>query len=994
MNPQSTVHNPKSTPHDPFGKRILAPFALGLAAAVVLGVGLASQAQAQWTYSPWTGDADSGITNASPYTVAVNCAGTAATVNGVAFQASALSGSNFLIGGDVATHGPDGNNVTGDSHNLAQNFIFNGTPRTVTLNNLTPGVSYETSFFSFGWDAAGRTQTFASGSDSLVVDQDAYGQGNGIRISYLFTADATGSRAFTITPVPGGQGTFHMSAFANRQLGAPQAPTGLIAISLHHSVRLDWTASIGATGYKVERLDGSGGSVLFTYDASGTSYTDTTVTSGGPYYYVVRATNSTNTGLPSAEASASPSADPVDQTLTFALGTAVTKTAADAPFADTASAFPSGLAVTYSVPGGEQAVATVDASTGLVTLTGTPGTAHILADQAGNGDFNAATQVSQTLTVNQATTVLTWATPVPIPVGTALSGTQLNASSGVVAGEFVYDPPSGTVLPLGTHSLSVQFTPTNTVKYSTPAPMTVTILVTPANSNIAFISGNWSNSGIWNLGHVPLSAEDALILTGSTVAKDNSQAVNSVTVNSGGKLTAFNVQNAYAGNTINLNGGTVRFGRDTNDNPYIAGGNFVVQANSTFDSYNPIYAGSYNLANQYGSLDFAAANPGTYPNGYLLNLTDNGVSYNYNPSGVRSRFTGSIISHSGAIQFTVNARVLADGRGLPTLEFQDTSIRAGQSVTVTAAFTADGSAAASLIGSLGVATLGGAELLTSDTFTMFTFSPLGYQYGIQLTDTSTFDTTGGLWSKSGTTTITATLAASPKGSIGDGQTASFALANAGYVSLTGLTPGNTYSLTLGLASSADQATVMAQLAKNAAFANITAVGPNKVTLQFTAPAATSYFAWDNVHTSSADWHLGGNLTAVALATDLIVSGYASWQSINGASGQTLSQDHDNDGVPNGIEYFLGGPNGNTTGPTTLPGVTKTGDTLSVTWTMGPGYTGVYNTDFLVETSDTLTGIWNPESEGGTVTISGSNVTYTFPAPLGSKRFVRLMVTGP
>ena len=62
--------------------------------------------------------------------------------------------------------------------------------------------------------------------------------------------------------------------------------------------------------------------------------------------------------------------------------------------------------------------------------------------------------------------------------------------------------------------------------------------------------------------------------------------------------------------------------------------------------------------------------------------------------------------------------------------------------------------------------------------------------------------------------------------------------------------------------------------------------------------------------------------------------------------------------------------------------------------MGPGYTGVYNTDFLVETSDTLTGIWNPESEGGTVTISGSNVTYTFPAPLGSKRFVRLMVTGP
>ncbi|MCX6878600.1 MAG: Ig-like domain repeat protein [Verrucomicrobia bacterium] len=186
------------------------------ALAVAMACCLASQAQAQWAYSPWTNDADSGITSASSYTVAVNCNGDAVTVNGVAFQASATSGANFSLGGDIASWGPGGTpNISGGSLTLAQSFFYNGNPRTVTLSNLTPGATYETSLFSFGWEDSGRTQTFASGSDSLVVDQDLYGNQNGIRIAYTFVAD-TDSKVLTITP--GGGGTFHMAALANRQV--------------------------------------------------------------------------------------------------------------------------------------------------------------------------------------------------------------------------------------------------------------------------------------------------------------------------------------------------------------------------------------------------------------------------------------------------------------------------------------------------------------------------------------------------------------------------------------------------------------------------------------------------------------------------------------------------------------------------------------------------------------------------------------------------------
>ncbi len=53
---------------------------------------------------------------------------------------------------------------------------------------------------------------------------------------------------------------------------------------------------------------------------------------------------------------------------------------------------------------------------------------------------------------------INWATPAPISVGTPLSSTQLNATDSI-PGTFVYTPPSGTILPAGTHTLSVTFTP-------------------------------------------------------------------------------------------------------------------------------------------------------------------------------------------------------------------------------------------------------------------------------------------------------------------------------------------------------------------------------------------------------------------------------------------------------------------------------------------------------------------------------------------------------
>ncbi|MGO9113383.1 MAG: beta strand repeat-containing protein, partial [Thermoguttaceae bacterium] len=89
--------------------------------------------------------------------------------------------------------------------------------------------------------------------------------------------------------------------------------------------------------------------------------------------------------------------------------------------------------------------------------------------------------------VQLTTPVLTWANPADITYGTALDGTQLDATT-TVPGSFVYTPAAGTVLPVGANeTLSVTFTPTDTTDYTT-ATATVTINVLPATPTIS-----WAN---------------------------------------------------------------------------------------------------------------------------------------------------------------------------------------------------------------------------------------------------------------------------------------------------------------------------------------------------------------------------------------------------------------------------------------------------------------------------------------------------------------------
>jgi RHS repeat-associated protein len=98
-------------------------------------------------------------------------------------------------------------------------------------------------------------------------------------------------------------------------------------------------------------------------------------------------------------------------------------------------------------------------------------------------DYTTAT-ASVTLSVNKATPTITWPTPAAITYGTPLSSTQLDATANV-PGSFVYNPASGTVLGVGSQTLSTTFTPTDTTDYTT-ATATVTLSVAQATPTITW----------------------------------------------------------------------------------------------------------------------------------------------------------------------------------------------------------------------------------------------------------------------------------------------------------------------------------------------------------------------------------------------------------------------------------------------------------------------------------------------------------------------------
>jgi len=89
-------------------------------------------------------------------------------------------------------------------------------------------------------------------------------------------------------------------------LTIPAMPSGLTAVPGSGRVTLSWNVSFGATGYNVSRSSVTGGPYTLIAQTSSASFTNTGLTNGIPYYFVVSATNGTGASATSPQVAATP----------------------------------------------------------------------------------------------------------------------------------------------------------------------------------------------------------------------------------------------------------------------------------------------------------------------------------------------------------------------------------------------------------------------------------------------------------------------------------------------------------------------------------------------------------------------------------------------------------------------------------------------------------------------------------------------------------------
>jgi fibronectin type 3 domain-containing protein len=132
---------------------------------------------------------------------------------------------------------------------------------------------------------------------------------NGTKYFYELSAVNSGGESANSSEV---------SATPVAPVSAPATPTGLQATGGNAQVSLSWNASAGAATYNVKRSTTNGGPYnTAVASPTATNYTDTSVTNGTTYYYVVSAVNTAGQSGNSAQATATPASPTANVTITI-----------------------------------------------------------------------------------------------------------------------------------------------------------------------------------------------------------------------------------------------------------------------------------------------------------------------------------------------------------------------------------------------------------------------------------------------------------------------------------------------------------------------------------------------------------------------------------------------------------------------------------------------------------------------------------------------------
>lgn len=235
--------------------------------------------------------------------------------SGDTFTASRSSnGSNWTTMGSV-TVSMTGTVYIGLATTSHDNLLTTSATYTnVSLSLSTPAVpgglaaNTADSLTSLSWNAAAGATSYNlkrssnSGGPYTIIASGL------TATSYTDTTAAAGNTYYYVVSAVNANGESANSAETGAMpvVSAPPAPAGLTAMPGNAQVALSWPTVSGAAYYKVKRSVQAGGPYTLIGTPTSVSLTDSSVSNGTAFFYVVSAVNSAGEGADSVETSATP----------------------------------------------------------------------------------------------------------------------------------------------------------------------------------------------------------------------------------------------------------------------------------------------------------------------------------------------------------------------------------------------------------------------------------------------------------------------------------------------------------------------------------------------------------------------------------------------------------------------------------------------------------------------------------------------------------------
>jgi hypothetical protein len=469
----------------------------------------------------------------------------ATATSGLAVTFSAISGPGSVSGSTLTITGAGTVVVAADQAGNNAYLAATEVQRTIVVNKAA--VTVTGSALSLNYGQSGSMPITFTGAGAAVPSTGAtYAIVNSSSVTVAsgsLTLTAGASSAAGSVPVPAtlAGGSYTVSVTYNgdaNYLASSTSPS--IALTVNPIAQtINFTApaspvTFGVSPIGLSATATSGLSVTFSVVSGPGSVSGSTLTVTGAGTIVVAANQAGNANYSAAsQVTRTIVVNPESQTISFT-APASPVTFGVAPIGLSATAT-SGLAVTFSVVSGPGSV-----SGSTLTVTGA-GTIIVAANQAGNANYNAATQVTQTIVVNPEAQTISFAAPVsPVTFGVGPIGLTATATSGLAVTFSVVSGPgsiSGSTLTVtGAGTIVVAANQSGSANYAAASQVTQTVVVNPAAQTISFTApASPVSFGVGSIG-LTATATSGLAVTFSVVSGPATVSGSTLTVTGVGTI--------------------------------------------------------------------------------------------------------------------------------------------------------------------------------------------------------------------------------------------------------------------------------------------------------------------------------------------------------------------------------------------------------------------------------------------------------------------------